>query len=63
MDCVVSLAMTIARGAEPEPRRFSFTVFVDAIFTTLLEALFTKAFDVIARFCVRTCVWRSGRAD
>jgi hypothetical protein len=33
------------------------------MFTTLLDALFTKAFDVIARFQVRTCVWRGGRAD
>lgn len=42
---------------------FAFTIFVDVIFTTLLDALFTKAFDVIARFYVRACVWRGGRGD
>jgi hypothetical protein len=46
-----------------EPRQFVFTAFVDVIFTTLLEALFTKAFDVIARFYARACVWRGGRGD
>jgi len=40
-----------------------FTVFVDAIFTTLLEALFTNASDVMARFEARACVWRAGRCD
>jgi hypothetical protein len=37
--------------------------FIDAMFTTLLEALFTKAFDVIARFQSGACVWRTGRGD
>ena len=46
-----------------EPRQFAFTHFVDEIFTTLLETLFTKAFDVIARFQARACVWRAGRGD
>jgi hypothetical protein len=46
-----------------ELRQFAFTHFVDAIFTTLLEALFTNAFDVMRRFQARTCVWRAGRGD
>jgi len=33
------------------------------MFTTLLDALFTKAFDVIARLSASPCVWRGGRAD
>jgi hypothetical protein len=44
-------------------RQFVFTHFVDAIFTTLLEVLFTNACDVIARFEARACVWRACRAD
>ncbi|HAO42177.1 MAG TPA: hypothetical protein DEA80_21075 [Afipia sp.] len=51
------------RLAQPDLRQFAFTLFVDAIFTTLLEALFTNAFDVIARFQARACVLRAGRCD
>jgi hypothetical protein len=29
------------------PRKFFFIIFVDRIFTTLFERLFTKVFDVI----------------
>jgi len=41
----------------------AFTIFVDAMFTTLLEALFTKAFDVISILSSATCVLRGGRSD
>ncbi|MFT6671840.1 MAG: hypothetical protein ACJAVZ_003322 [Afipia broomeae] len=51
------------RLAQPDLRQFAFTLFVDAIFTTLLGALFTNAFDVIARFQARACVLRAGRGD
>ncbi|MBR2117572.1 MAG: hypothetical protein V4458_12990 [Pseudomonadota bacterium] len=46
-----------------ELRQFAFTHSVDAIFTTLLEALFTNAFDVMRRFQARACVWHAGRCD
>jgi len=52
-----------SRLAKMELRQFAFTVFVDAMFTTLLEALFTNAFDVTPRFQARACVWRTGRGD
>ena len=55
--------MTIEQGWNRNRVNFSFTDFVDAIFTTLLDAPFTKAFDVIARFYARACVWRGGRGD
>jgi len=41
----------------------SFSIFVDAIFTTLLEALFTNAFDVMVRLQARACVLRARRCD
>jgi hypothetical protein len=43
--------------------RFSFIISVDAIFTTLLKAAFTKAFDGTAQFRVRACLWRARRSD
>jgi hypothetical protein len=43
--------------------QFTFTSFVDAIFTTLLKAAFTKAFDVIARPSAYACMWRARRSD
>ncbi|MDZ4368611.1 MAG: hypothetical protein U0987_16550 [Afipia sp.] len=58
IECFVS-----SRPSEMEPRQFAFTIFVDAIFTTLLEALFTNAFDVMACFQARACVWRARRGD
>jgi hypothetical protein len=38
-------------------------VLVNAIFTTFMRVRFTKAFDVIARHCSRTCVWRACIGD
>jgi hypothetical protein len=40
-----------------------FTLFVDAIFTTLLEPLFTNALDVIREKSMRDCVCRARHAD
>jgi hypothetical protein len=40
-----------------------FIIFVDAIFTTLLERLFTNAFDVIDAKAVSGCVCRARHAD
>ena len=40
-----------------------FTIFVDAIFTTLFERLFTNVFDVIGAKCANDCVCRAGNAD
>jgi hypothetical protein len=41
----------------------SFTIRVDAIFTTRTEAAFTKAFDVIARTRALACLWRTRHVD
>jgi hypothetical protein len=38
-------------------------VFVDRIFTTLFQRLFTNAFDVIRADRARTCVYRASNAD
>jgi hypothetical protein len=40
-----------------------FIVFVDAIFTTLVERLFTIAFDVIGAESANGCVCRERNAD
>jgi len=48
MDCFASLAMTapLYAAAVPEiTRSHRFIVFVDRIFTTSLQRLFTNAFD------------------
>ncbi|QWG12132.1 hypothetical protein KMZ29_20775 [Bradyrhizobium sediminis] len=39
-----------------------FTIFVDAIFTTLFERLFTKVFDVIAQTAAISCMYRACNA-
>jgi hypothetical protein len=44
------------------PKTF-FTIFVDAIFTTLLRWLFTNAFDVIGANAANSCVYRACNAD
>jgi len=36
---------------------------VNFIFTTFMRLRFTNAFDVIARHCSRTCVWRACIGD
>jgi hypothetical protein len=40
-----------------------FIVFVDVMFTNLLEALFTNAFDVHSQASAHPCVWRACIAD
>jgi hypothetical protein len=40
-----------------------FIIFVDAIFTTLFEPLFTNVFDVIAPTQAFPCLYRAGNAD
>ena len=40
-----------------------FIIFVDAIFTTLLEPLFTTALDVIGAKLMKSCVCRARHAD
>jgi hypothetical protein len=57
MDCFASLAMTTwnhrgtrsdAGSKSAHPPQISFIIFVDAIFTTLFERLFTNVFEVMA---------------
>jgi hypothetical protein len=43
--------------------RIFFTIFVDAIFTTLFERLITNVFDVIAARSANHCVCRACHAD
>lgn len=41
----------------------AFITFVDAIFTTLFERLFTNVFDVIGANRANACVYRVRNAD
>jgi hypothetical protein len=53
-------------GTRPEAKsrpRFLFIIFVDAIFTTLFERLFTNVFDVIGAKSANSCVCRARNAD
>jgi hypothetical protein len=45
------------------PNKFFFIIFVDWIFTTLLEWPFTKLFDVTAQTTAIPCVCRPCNAD
>ena len=45
------------------PHPIIFIIFVDAIFTTLFERLFTNAFDVIGARSANHCVCRARHAD
>jgi hypothetical protein len=40
-----------------------FIIFVDAIFTTLFERLFTNVFDVNAQTAAKPCLCRACNAD
>jgi hypothetical protein len=44
-------------------RKNFFIIFVDAIFTNLLERLFTKVFDVIRANPWSSCLYRACNAD
>jgi len=45
------------------PAKVFFIIFVDGIFTTLFEWLFTNVFDVTAPTQVIPCVYRGCNAD
>jgi hypothetical protein len=47
----------------PRPAKILFIIFVDRIFTTLFERLFTNVFDVIAQNPAIPCVYRARHAD
>jgi hypothetical protein len=49
--------------APERPDEFFFIIFVDAIFTTLFQRLFTNAFDVIGANAANSCVYRASNAD
>jgi hypothetical protein len=58
------LLATIVSGITAGTRaRTFFIIFVDAIFTTLLEPLFTNAPDVIGAKLMKSCVCRPRHAD
>jgi hypothetical protein len=40
-----------------------FIIFIDRMFTTSLQRLFTNAFDVSAQIAVISCVYRARNAD
>jgi hypothetical protein len=44
-------------------RKFLLTIFLDAIFTTLLERLFTKPFDRLAQTPAIACVYPARITD
>jgi hypothetical protein len=51
------------RGQDPASTKIFFSVFVDWIFTTLFEPLFTKLFDVIGPNSAIACLYRACNAD
>jgi hypothetical protein len=54
----------LIRGTNlPAARQNFFIIFVDAIFTTLFERLFTKVFDVTGANPSGCCVYRGCNAD
>jgi len=53
----------LKRPTKSPPKKIFFIIFVDRIFTTLLEWLFTKLFDVTARTTAISCVYRPCNAD
>jgi hypothetical protein len=70
MDCFASSASTdrsvgsIVGIQEPQSgRHFFFIIFVDRIFTSLLERLFTKVFDVTGANTVFSDLCRARNAD
>jgi hypothetical protein len=46
-----------------ERNNFLFIIFVDRIFTSLFERLFTNVFDVSAQTSTNPCVYRARHAD
>jgi hypothetical protein len=47
----------------PHAAAVFFIIFVDAIFTTSFERLFTKPFDVVAAAAANACVCRACNRD
>jgi len=45
------------------PRIIFFIIFIDRIFTTLIQRLFTNAFDVTAQTAAFSCLYRARNAD
>jgi hypothetical protein len=54
---------TSAERRTTQTATFSFIIFVDAIFTTLFERLFTKVFDAETQTAALSCVYRARHAD
>jgi hypothetical protein len=50
-------------GTNPRAAKNFFIIFVDRIFTTLFERLFTNVFDVTSINSGITCVYRACNAD
>jgi len=50
-------------GQKITPRKNIFIIFVDEIFTTLFERLFTNVFDVIGAKSANHCVCHACHAD
>jgi hypothetical protein len=53
----------VMRGTNLHTTKVFFIIFVDAIFTTLFERLFTNAFEVIGSKSANDCVCRARNAD
>ncbi len=61
---IASLRPVVARSEEiRQTAKFFFTIFVDAIFTTLFERLFTKLFDAETQTTALCCVYLARHAD
>ena len=60
-------AMTASRsdtgGKHPQAAQILFIIFVDAMFTTSIERLFTKVFEAVARTAAFACVYRACNHD
>jgi hypothetical protein len=50
-------SQVVVRGWHNGPPRNLFIIFVDAMFTNLLEPLFTIAFDLHSQTSAHSCVW------
>ena len=60
----ISMLVTVRRPAlRREPAKNFFILFVDAIFTTLLEPLFTKAREVLDEKSATACLCHARHVD
>jgi hypothetical protein len=53
----------IERALLPRPNSDFFIIFVDRIFTSLLQRPFTNDFDQLQRIDRAACLWRARHAD